>query len=128
MPVRRSISFRKLMRKISKSTEDLSSVGHYRSVENLSYEFNEADEDHVAQVEHEDDAFRVDVEMPGPTEQELIEVYEKYRLMRDSGECEKEVEGWITLKSETKEFDENKKKQQYNTLVAILEEKGIKKS
>jgi len=110
------------MRKLSKSTEDLSSTGRYRSVEDLSCEFNEAEEEgHVAVVEQENDVFQVDLRMPGPTVQELVEVYEKCKLQRDN---EKEVKGWITLSNESKEFDKDEELQQCNTLAAILKEKG----
>eukprot|EP00111_Clytia_hemisphaerica_P005169 TCONS_00014897-protein len=106
MPARRSISFRKLMHRLSRSTEDLTGVGRYRSTENL-YEFREEDEQGVQQQSNDNDVFEKNPEIRWPTVDELFEAYQtyldngrKYRL--------RSIEGWEgrTKKGEEKDEEE----------------------
>lgn len=122
MPARRSISFRKLINKLSKSSEDLSGMGRYRSTEDLHQtpEFDETDENNA----HDDDVFTKEPKKVafGPSKVELVAAYESFidneRIYKITP-----VEGWID-KDAAPVFDEARKQEQYDILNEILQEKG----
>ena len=118
MPARRSISFRKLINKLSKSTEDLSSMGRYRSTEDLHREFNEADE-------HEDDDVFIDEKKKAPLGPSKVELVSAYHSFIDNGRVYQltPVEGWFE-KEPPPEFDDVQRVEQRNILTGILKEKG----
>ncbi|XP_066917643.1 uncharacterized protein [Clytia hemisphaerica] len=132
MPARRSISFRKLMHRLSRSTEDLTGVGRYRSTENL-YEFREEDEQGVHQQSNDNDVFEKNPEIRWPTVDELFEAYQtyldngrKYRL--------RSIEGWEGKTKDGEEVDKEEKQivldeeqllEQYHHMGDILKEQGI---
>ena len=121
MPARRSISFRKLINKLSKSSEDLSGMGRYRSTEDLhrAPEFDETDES-----AHDDDVFTKEPKkiQYGPSKVELVAAYESFI---DNKRVYKltPVEGWFE-KEPPNIFNEARKQDQYNMLNGILQEKG----